>query len=266
MTKISEPMRTTTDQAVGAVKAAGYEIYHITRENDFSIDRQNWLKDGLIYAFPDLKMSEYFSAKPNWFKDYDHLVYCIEDISGDIVGLLAARWVEDAADDAPVLRFLHATTQFIVPRWQGTSMLRNIWKNFLSLTTYGERGFPELIVLKTCNPLAFRPMRTFARVPGIEVYPQIDGSPQVYAMGLIAKRIASRICSGQEFDVGTGVIKNVSTPPDFYSGLPSGKPGSQISYYFHTHLTCQDRVLCITHIKNERARSIVLNAFAVNAA
>lgn len=247
--------------------SAGYRIHHVSREHGFSTAQQEWLKNGLISAFPDLKMAEYFAAKPNWFQEYDHLIYCSENASGDIVGLLAARWVElEAGQDNPAARFLHATTQFIVPRWQGTSMLRNIWREFLTLSTYGKHGFPEIIVLKTCNPLAFRPMRFFARVAGIEVYPQIDGSPQIHAMAELAKRIAASICPDREFDADTGVINDISTPPDFYPRLPGGKPESSISYYFHTHLTCRDRMLCITHIKTARARRIVLDAFAVKAA
>ncbi len=262
---MSEPMR-AVEQTIDH-SANGYQLHHVTPEDGFSPAQQTWLKNGLIKAFPDLKMVEYFAAKTNWFNEYDHLIYCVEDSSGDIVGLLAARWLELAAtDNSPAVRFVQATTQFIVPRWQGTSMLRNIWGRFLSLAPCSNRGFPELFVLKTCNPLAFRPMHTFARIPGIEVYPQIDGSPQAHAMAVMAKRIADRVCPDQKFDVDTGVISDISTPPDFYPQLPEGKPGSLISYYFHSHLTCADRLLCITHLKTERARSIVLNAFAVKAA
>ncbi|HXZ01337.1 MAG TPA: hypothetical protein VEI03_15165 [Stellaceae bacterium] len=240
-------------------RARGYVVHHVAGADGLSADVRQWLQSCLVRAMPSLRMSTYFTIKRDWFNEYDDLFFSVEAATGDAVALLASRWRLTAGGN----RFLHATTQLIATRWQRTSMLKAMWARLFAAARDGPHGVPDTIVFKTCNPSAFRPMLLFSRVEGFRIYPRIDGRPQESDMKELAGSIAGLLCPGALFSPESGVIKGVSVPPDFYPELPPGVRLGTPERYFHEHLTPADRVLCITRITTEAARSRILQAFGV---
>ncbi|OAB55230.1 hypothetical protein AY600_14125 [Phormidium willei BDU 130791] len=237
----------------------GYRLAHVAGGGRVAPEGQAWVRDGLTAAFPDLRMGDYFGRNPDWFPRQDHLVLAAEAPRGPLVAVLASRWFVEADG----FRFLHVTTQLIAARWRRSPMLRHMWSLHFDALRQGEAGFPRLLVLKTCNPSAFRSMAIFARIEDIDIYPRVDGTPQAPQAAALARRIAHCISPGHPFAPSTGVLSGVGVPPDFYPALPAGVRQEELERHFHDHLTPADRILCIADIRTEAAQHRLCRLFGV---
>jgi len=204
---------------------------------------------------PELKLTELFRRKPDLLRECDHVVTAIGP-DGEFAGVVAARWMVGHAS------FLQLAISLIQARYQRSPLLRAMWHAAFEQIAAGPRGFPAVIALRTYNPAAFQAMLVFARLPGVVVYPRIDGGGQDPAMVELARMAYERLGGGSPFDPRTGVLRGAGVPLDFYSALPEGGRDA-IQRYFRAHLADGDRLLCLLHAPDATTRERICRAFGV---
>lgn len=206
-------------------------------------------------GMPELKIAELFRRKPDLLRECDHVVTAIAP-GGEFAGVVSARWMGDGDP------FLQLAISLIQARYQRSPLLRAMWHTAFAQIAAGPRGFPAVIALRTYNPAAFQAMCVFARLPGVAVYPRVDGGAQDPAMAQLAMAVAARLGGGCPFDPHTGVLRGAGVPLDFYAALPEG--GREvIRNYFHAHLAFGDRLLCVLHAPDAATRQRICRAFGV---
>jgi hypothetical protein len=208
-----------------------------------------------VRGMPELNLTELFRCKPNLLQDCDHVVTATAP-DGEFAGVVAARWVGGGN------LFLQLAISLIQARYQRSPLLRAMWHTAFEQIAAGPRLFPAVIALRTYNPAAFQAMRVFAQLPGVAVYPRIDGGDQDPAMVQLAKSVAEQLGGGCPFDHRTGILRGAGVPLDLYSALPEG--GREVVLrYFCAHLAAGDRLLCVLHACGEAAQQRICRAFGV---
>lgn len=235
-----------------------YSIHGATPRRPLGKEGEAWIVRGLIKAMPALKIEEYFKAKGTWFAEYDYLLIAVERTTDELIAVLSSRWL-DLEDGLGVL---HVTMQLITSQYQKTHLLKHMWGAHFRMVSQSRVGSPSVIAWRTCNPVAFKAMRTFTRIDGVRMYPDIDAETQDPWMTELARRIAARISPGLGLCARTGVIKGASVPVDFYPALPTAH-GDALNRYFAEHLTLADRLLCVLSISTDAAKRKILKAFGL---
>jgi hypothetical protein len=221
-----------------------YRLVCVTSQDRLTADAERWIVECLIRAMPELKMREYFAAKRNWFSEFDFLVLAAERGGSDIVGLMSSRWqLMNGAE------FLHISTIFIAERYRRSGLIKHMSALHMHSVYQGQRGFPRLVALKTCNPTAFSCLRMFSALDGVRFYPRITGRSQDRGLMQIACSVAAQLCPGLPFCCETAVIRNASVPLGFYRELPVSRKDS-VNRYFDRHLTPDDRILCLVSLSD----------------
>jgi len=229
-----------------------YRLVCVTSRDRLTADAERWIVECLVRAMPELKMREYFAAKRNWFSEFDFLVLAVERGGNDIVGLMASRWqLLNGAE------YLHISTIFIAERYRRSGLIKHMSALHMHSVYQGERGFPRLVALKTCNPTAFSCLRMFSALDGVRFYPRIAGRDQDRELMQIASRVAAQLCPDLPFCCQTAVIRNASVPLGFYRELPVSR-NAGVNRYFDQHLTPDDRVLCLLSLSQAKTPREVL--------
>jgi hypothetical protein len=214
---------------------------------------------GLAAALPDLRMRELFRLRPDLFRNADYLVAAVDPRLDRVVGVLASQWVE-----LPTGRpCLHILAQFVGARYRGGSVFRRSWTlHFAELLAEGHR-FPEVVVLKTYNPVAYCAMYAFSGHEEIRFHPEPGGAHSGDAgMRRLAEEVAATISPGHPFDPATSVIRGVGVPADLYPAIPACSV-EPVSAYFRRSVRPGDRVLCVLHVPTEAGVQAILSALGL---
>jgi hypothetical protein len=209
----------------------------------------------VIRGMPELRLAELFRLKPDLLRECDHVVTA-SDCQGEFAGVVATRWF--AGHPA----FLQLAISLIQGRHQRGSLLRELWHTAFQAVVDGLRSFPAVIALRTYNPAAFQAMRAFALIPGVAIYPRIDGGEQDPAMMQLAGAVAEHVAGKSAFDPRTGVLARAGVPLDFYAALPDGGRDN-VRRYFRAHVAAGDRLLCVLCAKDPAARQRICDAFGL---
>ena len=189
----------------------------------------------LADALPDLRIRALFEARPDLLSAAEHVIVAV-DGADRAVGLLAASSVQLPGGVA----VLQAMVQFVGVNQRGGRVLRESWTRLLGDVT-AERGFPDVVALKTFNPVAYCAMRALGRSE--QVYPALAG-PQEPGMRLLATRVAAAVAAGYPFEPDTGVIRGSGRPTDLYLRRPESSD-PEADRHFAAHTRPGDRVLCL---------------------
>jgi hypothetical protein len=218
---------------------------------------ESWLVDGLVAALPSLRMAELFALRRDMFRDADLITVAVDE-HDRAVGALCSRWAK-LSSGTP---FLHVTTQFVGERYRQTATFRHSWAVHLNRVSGPEYyDFPPLLVLKTYNPSVLCSMRGLRRLPGVSVYPAVDGQPTDAATEDLAAEIAQLVSRGHRFDPATGVIRDAGVPSDLYPDLPRSADRA-VNDYFAANVSPSDRVLCMLAVSTRAAVLAVRRLFA----
>lgn len=251
-------------------------------------EHERWLASA-IRQMPELKLAELFRLKPDQLRECDHVVTAT-DSDGEFAGVVAARWfalcqlpsgalaasplvvaprpgTRDPFGDWPEgfggnTQFLQLAISLIQSRHQRSPLLRMLWRAAFQAVVAGPRPFPAVIALRTYNPAAFQAMRAFALIPGVEIYPRIDGD-QDPSMLRLAAAVADHLGGTSRFDPHTGVLERAGVPLDFYAALPEGGRENVRSYLL-AHLAPGDRLLCILRAAEQATRQRICDAFGLH--
>jgi hypothetical protein len=217
---------------------------------------------GLAATLPDLRMRELFRLRPDLLDGADYLVAATDSATDRVVGVLASRWLELPSGRT----CLHILVQFVGAAYRGGSIFRRSWAlHFAELLAEGHE-FPEVLVLKTYNPVAYCAMQAFSGHPQAAFHPQPAG-PAASAARLrsLAVEVAAAVAPGAPFDAEAGALRGIGVPPDLYPRIPACSEPA-VSDYFARTVRPGDRVLCVLHARTAAARQAILAALGLGRA
>ncbi len=227
---------------------------------ELSAATEQWLVAGLVAALPDLRVRRLFELRRDMLTDADQLICAVDPEHGTAVGLLASHWIVLPSGRS----CLHVTVQFIGELRRHGGIFRRSWAELFTQLRDCGLGFPDVVALKTYNPVVHCAMSAFGAHPEIGLYPRIDpgtGSTPV-APDLVAE-VAQAVAPGAPLDAEHGVIRAIGRPADLYVRRPvSSMPG--VDAYFDTHTQPGDRVLCLLDFTTSPAKQAVLTALGVS--
>ena len=231
---------------------------------ELSTATEQWLVQGLTTALPDLRVARLFELRRDMLTDADYLVCAVGPEEGTAVGLLASHWMELPSGRS----CLHVTVQFIGDRYRHGSTFRRSWAELFSRLRDDGRGFPDVVALKTYNPVVHCAMSAFGAHPEIGLYPLLDsigaaaGGSTPVAAELVAE-VAEAVAPGARFDRNHGVIRAIGRPTDLYRNRPLSSV-ADVDAYFAAHVDPGDRILCLLHFATPAAKQAVLSALGVS--
>lgn len=219
------------------------------------------LVDGLVAALPDLRMRELFELRRDMLVDADYLVATVADGDDQVVGVLASKWVELPSGR----RCLHVLMQMVGGQHRRGVVFRRSWARHFGQLLREGAPLPEVVVLKTYNPVAYCAIRAFARAPETAFYPDVDSGGGVVPdprLERLAAEAAATISPAHAFDPATGVIRGVGEPKDLYREVPLSSVGS-VNTYFGRAARPGDRVLCLLHVPSAAGWRVILPALGL---
>ncbi|HEU5158455.1 MAG TPA: hypothetical protein VFU43_15780 [Streptosporangiaceae bacterium] len=221
-------------------------------------DVEDSITAGLIASLPTLKMGALFAHRRDMFREADLITVATDTTDRTVIGALSSRWCTTPSGG----RFLHILTQFVGERYQGGIAFPRSWgSHFAQL--YGDWSqFPDLLVLKTYNPIVYCVMRAFTRVPGVTFYPEIREGRHDPDAAARAVEVAEIVAPDHPFDPATGVISGIGEPPDLYPALPQSR-NAQVNEYFSAYARPGDRILCMLSVPTPDAAGTILDVFGV---
>ncbi|KPI09483.1 hypothetical protein OK074_3289 [Actinobacteria bacterium OK074] len=231
---------------------------------ELSAATERWLVQGLTAALPDLRVARLFELRRDMLTDADHLVCAVSAEDGTAVGLLASSWTHLPSGRS----CLHVTVQFIGVGYRHGSIFRHSWAALFARLRDDGHGFPDVVALKTYNPVVHCAMSAFGAHPEIGLYPAVasvgaaTGDLTPVAAALVAEA-AEAVAPGARFDRDHGVLRAVGRPADLYRRRPlSSAP--DVDAYFAAHVDPGDRLLCLLHFSTPAAKQAVLTALGVS--
>lgn len=247
-----------TDRAAGAAPDP-IDIARLASRPALSAADFDRVRTGLAETLPDLRMRELFRLRPGLLDRADYLVAATDTAADRVVGVLASRWLE-LPSGRPCL---HILVQFVGAAYRGGSIFRRSWAlHFAELLAEGHE-FPEVLVLKTYNPVAYCAMHAFSRHPDAGFHPQPEGpaasSPQLRSLAI---EVAAAVAPGEPFDAEAGVLRGIGVPRDLYPRIPACSEPA-VSDYFARTVRPGDRVQCVLHVPTVAARQSILAALAL---
>lgn len=196
------------------------------------------LQSGLVAAIPDLRIAEMFRRRPGLLRTFDHLLVGWAP-DGAMAGVLGCTWRECSG-----LSLLHVGIQMIAPGYRGGGMFVDLWQREIVGVLPEEDAHPSLVAVKTYNPIVYLAMRSFARLAGGILYPDVETADQDPALVRLASSVRAVIAPQYGFDPATGAVRDAGLPPDLYEAVP-GAVGHPAERYFERHLQPGDRLLCL---------------------
>lgn len=221
---------------------------------------EQWIVNGLVAALPDYRMAELFDARRDMLRAADVITLAVDVADDSAVGVLSSRWCGLPEGGA----FLQIMAQFVGDRYQRSPIFRLSWRDHFTWVAASSGVFPDLMVLKTYNPVVCCGMRAFSRVRGATFYPDVTADRQDgdVVTADLAARVAAVIAPGHAFKAGSGVIPGAGVPTDLYPSLPRSTD-QRVNRYFARTVRPGDRLLCMLSLPEARAVRSVLRAFGV---
>ncbi|GAA0477330.1 hypothetical protein GCM10009544_44140 [Streptomyces stramineus] len=225
------------------------------RELDPATER--WIVDGLVEAMPDLRARELFAERRDMLTEAEYVVLGVDRERDAVVSLLTSRWAKLPSGRTA----LHVMTQFVGDAYRHGAIFGHSWTAHFTRLLADGGPFPEVIALKTYNPVAYCAMHAFSAHPEISMYPDPAGAPAPAARALAAE-VAEALAPGHPFDAGRGVLPGIGRPVDLYRQRPTSS-AEAVNAYFAAHLAPGDRMLCVLHAPTAAGRRAVLAALGI---
>ncbi|MEV0642218.1 hypothetical protein AB0I77_46360 [Streptomyces sp. NPDC050619] len=233
----------------GTAARSDVEILSLRSGQVISEENRRHLVEGLAEALPELRISRLFELRPDILTGPDYLLITFDRTTGRAVGLLTARsfTLSDGS------HCLQAMVQFVGGAHRRGTVLRENWLRLLR-TCVADRGFPDVIALKTYNPVAYCAMRALGRTG--DIYPALTG-PQDPRMTAWADEVAEGAAPSCPFEPEVGVVRGSGVPVDLYRSRPTSEDPA-VNAYFAAHTDPGDRVLCLVRVDSAETGERIL--------
>ncbi|MFJ9413112.1 hypothetical protein ACIRPT_02965 [Streptomyces sp. NPDC101227] len=212
--------------------------------------------DGLVLAMPGLRTRQLFTLRRDMLTEADYVVVGVDRERDRVVSLLTSRWAEIPSGRT----CLHIMIQFVGDAYRNGMVFKESWAaHFAQLLAEGH-PFPEVIALKTYNPVVHCAMSAFSGHPEIFMYPDLAGQDDSRAA--LAAEVAEALAPGAAFDPVSGVVPGIGRPLDLYRERPLSHVPTA-NRYFAEHTERGDRVLCLLHVPTQAGAHSILTALGV---
>jgi len=232
------------------------EVTALPPGRELTTETEKWIVDGLVLAMPGLRTRQLFTLRRDMLTEADYVIAGVDRGRDRVVSLLTSRWAE-LPSGRPCL---HIMIQFVGDAYRGGAVFKESWAlHFARLLAEG-RPFPEVIALKTYNPVVHCAMSAFSGHPDITMYPDLTGEDTGRAE--LAAEVAQALAPGAPFDAALGVVPGLGRPRDLYRERPlSHVPAA--NRYFDEHTRPGDRVLCLLDVPTREGAHAILTALGV---
>jgi len=232
------------------------EIRTLPPGRELPTETEKWIVDGLVLAMPGLRTRQLFTLRRDMLTEADHVVVGVDRELDRVVSLLTSRWAR-IPSGRPCL---HIMIQFVGDGYRGGMIFKESWAaHFARLLAHGS-PFPEVIALKTYNPVAHCAMAAFSGHPEIAMYPDLAGED--HSQATLAAEVAGALAPGVAFDAASGVFPGIGRPLDLYRDRPLCQL-PQANRYFVEHTESGDRVLCLLHVPTQAGAHAILTALGL---
>ncbi|MEW2633573.1 hypothetical protein AB0903_18420 [Streptomyces sp. NPDC048389] len=234
----------------------GVEVLTLPPGRELPTETEKWIVDGLVLAMPGLHTRQLFTLRRDMLTEADHVVIGVDRDLDRVVALLTSRWAEIPSGRS----CLHIMIQFVGDAYRNGAIFKESWAQHFARLLADGRPFPEVIALKTYNPVVHCAMSAFSGHPDISMYPDLAGKDDSGAV--LAAEVAEALAPGAAFDPARGVVPGIGRPIDLYRERPlSHVP--EANRYFAEHAEPGDRVLCLLHVPTWTGAHSILTALGV---
>ncbi len=244
------------DGAGGPDGRRGVEVTALPPGRELATGTEKWIVDGLVLAMPGLRARQLFTLRRDMLTQADYIIAGVDRDHDRVVSLLTSRWAE-LPSGRPCL---HIMIQFVGDAYRSGILFKESWAlHFRRLLAEG-RPFPEVIALKTYNPVVHCAMSAFSGHPDITMYPDLAGKDTGRAE--LAAEVAGALAPGARFDADHGVVPGLGRPRDLYRERPLSRLAAA-NQYFAQHTRPGDRVLCLLDVPTRAGAHAILTALGV---
>ncbi|MFF7261573.1 hypothetical protein ACFZCL_14985 [Streptomyces sp. NPDC008159] len=234
------------------------EVLALPPGRELPTETEKWIVDGLVLAMPGLHTRQLFTLRRDMLTEADHVIIGVDRERDRVVALLTSRWAE-IPSGRPCL---HIMIQFVGDAYRNGSVFKESWALHFDRLLAEGHPFPEVIALKTYNPVVHCAMAAFSDHPDITMYPDLAGEDDSGAA--LAAEVAEALAPGAAFDPARGVVPGIGRPVDLYRERPlSHAPDA--NRYFAEHTRPGDRVLCLLHVPTQAGAHSILTALGLPA-
>ncbi|MFI9236773.1 hypothetical protein [Streptomyces sp. NPDC053079] len=237
----------------------GVQVLALPPGRELRPQTERWIVDGLVTAMPGLRARELFALRRDMLTEAEYLVVAVDPRRDAVVALLTSRWAP-LPSGRPCL---HVMTQFVGDAYRHGSVFGRSWAaHFARLLAEG-RPFPEVIALKTYNPVVHCAMNAFASHPGCRLHPDLTGAgASLRPPRALLGEVAAAIAPGCPYDAERGVFPGVGRPVDLYRERPLSSVDA-VNAHFGKHLEPGDRMLCVLHAPTAAGQHGILTALGL---
>lgn len=234
----------------------GVEVLTLPPGRELPTETEKWIVDGLVLAMPGLHTRQLFTLRRDMLTQADYVVVGVDRQRDRVVSLLTSRWAQ-LPSQRPCL---HIMIQFVGDSYRNGVVFKESWARHFARLLADGRPFPEVIALKTYNPVAHCAMAAFSGHPDISMYPDLAGKDDSQAA--LAAEVSEALVPGAAFDPACGVVPGIGLPVDLYRERPlSHVP--EANRYFAEHTEPGDRVLCLLHVPTQAGAHSILTALGL---
>ncbi|WP_093798654.1 hypothetical protein [Streptomyces sp. Wb2n-11] len=232
------------------------EVLTLPPGRELPTETEKWIVDGLVLAMPGLHTRQLFTLRRDMLTEADHVVIGVDRQRDRVVALLTSRWAE-IPSGRPCL---HIMIQFVGDAYRNGAIFKESWARHFARLLADGRPFPEVIALKTYNPVVHCAMSAFSGHPDVSMYPDLAGKDDSQAA--LAAEVSEALAPGAAFDPVRGVVPGIGRPVDLYRERPlSHVP--EANRYFAEHAEPGDRVLCLLHVPTQAGAHSILTALGL---
>ncbi|MFJ6719084.1 hypothetical protein [Streptomyces sp. NPDC091259] len=233
------------------------EVTALPPGRELPTETEKWIVDGLVATMPGLRARQLFTLRRDMLTEADYIVVGVDRERDRVVSLLTSHWAELPSGRS----CLHVMIQFVGDAYRNGRVFGESWSvHFARLLADGHR-FPEVIALKTYNPVVHCAMSAFSGHPDITMYPDLSGGNDS-GRAAPAAEVAAVLAPGAPFDAARGVIRGIGRPLDLYRERPTSHDLAA-NAYFERHAAPGDRVLCMLHVPTAEGAHAILAALGV---
>ena len=232
------------------------EVLALPPGPELPLATQEWIVDGLVDSMPGLRTRELFTHRRDMLTTADYVIAAVDRRRDTVAGLLTSRRTELPSG----LSCLHVMIQFIGDEYRHGPLFGQSWTEHFTRLLADGHPFPEVIALKTYNPVVHCAMSAFSGHPEITMYP--DLGKENGSRASLAAEVASALSPAAPFDPVRGVLRGIGVPVDLYREEPlCSLPAA--NEFFAASARPGDRVLCILHAPTPSGQHAILSALGV---
>ncbi|MEU9144209.1 hypothetical protein [Streptomyces sp. NPDC048349] len=244
------------DRAARPAGRRGVEVTALPPGRELPAGTEKWIVDGLVETMPGLHTRQLFTLRRDMLTEADYVVVGVDREHDRVVSLLTSHWAQLPSGRS----CLHVMIQFVGDAYRGGPVFGESWSVHFARLLADGRPFPEVIALKTYNPVVHCAMSAFSGHPDISMYPDLAGED--VGQAALAAEVAAAVAPGAVFDAARGVFPGIGRPRDLYRERPTSDV-PEANAYFERHAAPGDRVLCMLHVPTREGAHSILTALGV---